>query len=309
MAFLGGSYFVFYFLTPASMLETLGVKDAHEYISYGFVVVGSVAFGVGILNLILIHGLAILRLRQGWGYSVALLVGLGAMTFLSVADWRGDIEIASKRRALQTLSAFAKRIESDKAGGIETKMSYEERKELLKTESHKLLTKISSEVSAICERKSYPECADANSELTQALATGAQDRFQNIEQSIVPLYAREKESSVTSHLFSLLNEGFFIALGSSMFALLAFYITSAAFRAFRVRNAESALLMGAALVVMLGQIALGPKLWSGFPELRLWLLRWPNSAAFRAISIGASVAGFVMSIRLWLSIGTEKEHE
>ena len=64
-------------------------------------------------------------------------------------------------------------------------------------------------------------------------------------------------------------------------------------------------MMAAALVVMLGQIPFGSWIWEGFPDLRLWLLRVPNAAAFRAIKIGAEVAGLIMAFRMWFSIESE----
>jgi hypothetical protein len=41
------------------------------------------------------------------------------------------------------------------------------------------------------------------------------------------------------------------------------------------------------------------------PKIRLWLLTVPNSAAFRAITIGAEIAALVMAFRMWLSIESE----
>jgi hypothetical protein len=87
-----------------------------------------------------------------------------------------------------------------------------------------------------------------------------------------------------------------------MFALLGVYIAAAAYRAFRVRTIESALMMSAAVIVMLGQISFGKEIYEGMPSLRQWLLEVPNSAAFRAIRLGAGIAGLMLAIRMWLSI-------
>lgn len=323
VTFLGGLYFVVYFLTPESLLASTGIKEAHEYISYGFVLVGSVAFGVGIINLLLIHGSIILKARKGWGYSVSLLIGLFAMMYLSCADWFGDLRIASKRSELQMLSSFAARIVSDAKSNTAGLLPLDQRQNLLKQTAQRIIDNDLEEIRDLCAGDTGDDCKQAQEALTKASslipdlvvqpdAQGnkeIQESIQKLETFIVPIYTSQKEHSIKTRLFSVLNEGFFIALGSSMFALLSFYITSAAYRAFRVKNLESALLLAAAVVVMLGQIPFGVKIWSGFPVVRLWLLRWPNSAAFRAISIGASVAMFVMSIRLWLSIGTQGTDE
>ncbi len=101
---------------------------------------------------------------------------------------------------------------------------------------------------------------------------------------------------------------------AAMFATLAFFIISAAYRAFRVKSAEATLLMVAALVVMLGQIPIGQYITHVIPEkgtfaslFRLdnisnWLLLTVNAPATRAIGFGLGIGGLAIALRLWLSL-------
>ena len=43
-------------------------------------------------------------------------------------------------------------------------------------------------------------------------------------------------------------------------------------------------------------------LYEGLPGIRQWLLEVPNSAAFRAIRVGAAIGGLMLAVRMWLSI-------
>jgi hypothetical protein len=93
---------------------------------------------------------------------------------------------------------------------------------------------------------------------------------------------------------------------STMFALLAFFIASAAFRAFRARNTEAALLLGAAILVMIGRAPVGGYISDFFPDLATWILDIPNNAGRRAIMMGAALGGIVTGLRVIL--GIERSH-
>ena len=106
---------------------------------------------------------------------------------------------------------------------------------------------------------------------------------------------------MTIHLFNPLQ--------AAMFSLLAFYVASAAFRAFRVRNVEATILLVAAFVVMLGRTPLGEYVLAWIPggtrwvpQLTDWIMAVPNAAAQRGVIIGAALGAASLSLRVILGI-------
>lgn len=93
-----------------------------------------------------------------------------------------------------------------------------------------------------------------------------------------------------------------VPLQATMFALLAFFISSAAYRAFRARTFEATLLLIAAAIVMLGRVPIGKMIWDQLPVFSDWLLNIPQLAAKRGIQVGVYLGGVVMSLRIILGI-------
>ena len=122
-----------------------------------------------------------------------------------------------------------------------------------------------------------------------------------------------KDIKINNNLNDILYVGGLQSLDSTMFSIIAFYIASAAYRAFRVRNAEASLLMGAAFIVMLGQVYAGQWLTHWLPtdgvmaNMRVetmsdWLLTRVNAPAVRAVGFGLGVGLVATALRIWLSL-------
>ncbi|PKN79734.1 MAG: hypothetical protein CVU48_04435 [Candidatus Cloacimonetes bacterium HGW-Cloacimonetes-1] len=115
--------------------------------------------------------------------------------------------------------------------------------------------------------------------------------------------------------FDYLFDNGITPLSSTMFSLLAFFIASAAYRAFIIRSFESNLLMITAVIVILGRTSFGPMLTSWLPKslsflhlpnLTDFILTYPSSAAQRAILMSASLGIIGSSLRI--IIGLERSY-
>jgi hypothetical protein len=94
----------------------------------------------------------------------------------------------------------------------------------------------------------------------------------------------------------------YVPMSSTMYATLAFYIASAAFRAFRVRSWQAGFLAVTAVIVMLGRVPVGQIMWSDMPRVVDWIMEVPNMVAQRGILIGAALGAVATGLKMVFGI-------
>ncbi|MFH1085085.1 MAG: hypothetical protein V1772_04925 [Chloroflexota bacterium] len=91
-------------------------------------------------------------------------------------------------------------------------------------------------------------------------------------------------------------------LQSTMAALLAFFLMSAAYRTFRLRNGAAWILMGSSLILILTQLPFAGALSAYLPMVRDWLMAVPVTAAMRGIILGIALGTIATALRVLLAI-------
>ncbi|OGS12900.1 MAG: hypothetical protein A2234_11000 [Elusimicrobia bacterium RIFOXYA2_FULL_58_8] len=106
----------------------------------------------------------------------------------------------------------------------------------------------------------------------------------------------------------------YTSLSGTMFAVLAFYIVSTAYRSFRIRSLQAFVLFIAAFILILGKVPLGQIIWDwvlgwtgrGVNDVIEWIMQVPAVAGKRGIMIGISIGAIVTSLKI--IFGIEKQY-
>lgn len=96
-----------------------------------------------------------------------------------------------------------------------------------------------------------------------------------------------------------------VPLDSTVFALLAFFVASAAFRAFRARSMEATVLLVAACLMMIGRVAFGEMIGVGpvkVADIAEWILNNPSTGAQRGILFGIYLSQVALALRIIFGI-------
>ncbi len=117
------------------------------------------------------------------------------------------------------------------------------------------------------------------------------------------------------YAYDLLFDGLLQQMEAAMFSVVAFYILSAAYRAFRARSAEASILLVTALIVLVSLLGVVTFAWDSkvidannlssnlkISEIASWITSTLQTPAIRGIDFGVGVGLLAMGLRIWLSL-------
>lgn len=236
---------------------------------------------LGAVSLLQINLLKVTRKADGWGYNLVLVIGFVVMSILGF--------LAGSWPMFESGSSF---VEKEKfyltiQGRAPVLVTIEE---VIKDEDGNLQISIQGEEIKNPDGTTIP----------------------GKKQKVMTSQLKGTFGMVVFSIQQFLFDGVFRAAQSTMFSLLAFFVASASFRAFRVKSKEAMLLMGTAFIVMLGNVPVGnmvshffASIYLGFIDiaaLKEWIMMYPNSAGQSAILIGAMLGYISASMKVLLGI-------
>ena len=317
VTFLGGLYFALAFFLPEELSllgTTVNLGDYNTVITDCLKLIGAMAIGLGLINIFRAHGNRILKASKGATYSGVLLLGLIVVLAIEFISLYNEEKARLELLSISSLTSYIDKVVVDDR-------PLEARKNALKlgtTHLTKAKEKIKNKQARIPSKSEITSCLDSSikqfERLEKAYDGLMSEDFSKITDETksaiescaitIRTITQEHDKLSTAGLAStFVEKAIFIPLGASTFALLAFYVASAAYRSFRIKNVESTLMMLVALLVILGQIPHGPLyIWEDLPYVRRLLMTHLNTPGNRAIFFGSAVAGLAMAIRIWLSL-------
>ncbi|MBM3213777.1 hypothetical protein FJZ36_02530 [Candidatus Poribacteria bacterium] len=263
--------------------------------------IGVFALVLGIGSLIMVHTRRVRRQTANWPYSVVVLLGL------VVTAGVGFVEgFAHPLRGLETTQAlpYEEGTYTAKAGTITIRDAGVKGVTLEKGDRVRVLYEGGGHTDALVTTT----VSDADDGNTDGVVTAAIAAWR---QGVPP---ENGTAFAVIHpgadVFNWIYEYFYVPLDSTMFSILAFFIASAAFRAFRARNLEATLLLLSACIIILGLttpfIYVWGKVLPMIPEAptaaKDWILEVPNLAMRRAIMLGVGLGSVAQAFRIIFGI-------
>ena len=216
-------------------IESFVNDDATQW----FDILASFAIFLGALNLLKLQGRKVISKKKGWQYSVVAIVGF-AFAFCT---------------GFVLLGAYT--VEITDIGDRPDAVA-----EVLSGEIHMAEDAAMDILNVI--RPGNPYSLEAPYFTERGARSVVEDlQKQGARAEVVPAQWGGHLSTRGS-LFNWMFRFMFTPLSATMFALLAFFVASASYRAFRIRNFEATLLLVSGIIIMLGRVPIGSKISSWF---------------------------------------------
>tara|TARA_Y100001970_G_C14133401_1_gene802958 strand:+ start:302 stop:1333 length:1032 start_codon:yes stop_codon:yes gene_type:complete len=197
-----------------------------------FDIIASFAVFLGALNMLKLQIIKIINKKKNWQYSILSVLGF-SFAILAGFFYKGANYVVITDIKLEDIRKVSEIIATE----TQHKNIYEIESKLIKLESPYEVDKI-----FITKR-------NANRFIDQIAPL-----VKKIELKSKPWGAHvQTEGSLFYWMFIYM----ITPLGATMFALLAFFVASASYRAFRIRNFEATLLLIAGILLMLGRVPIG----------------------------------------------------
>ena len=208
--------------------------DATQWVD----ILASFAIFLGALNLLKLQALKIIKKQKGWPYAALAIVGF---TFSFTAGFillgSYNVEISQYDDPAKVATVLASEINLDE-----------------KSAENILIA--------------MPEGDTYTIDTPYFTKSGADDVVEKINAAggTANMRATEWGSHISTRgsLFNWMFRFIFTPLSATMFALLAFFVASASYRAFKIRNFEATLLLISGIIIMLGRVPIGGNISSWF---------------------------------------------
>lgn len=277
-----------------------------SYLSDWYIIITIFASLLGFGSVVMLHGRKIRQKVKGWGYSGLVFLGLIVMLAAGLA---ASGKQSSERPPEEV--ADEKKVEEEKdASGAVLK-----RKEIW-------LRAVSVKTDGKIEKKKVKSIEIDMTLAPDGKITSATETKYDRQGAV--LAVRKREIDANGKLVSV--EGILTAFGwlynyallplqGTMFALLGFFVASAAFRSFRAKSADAALLLVTALIVLIGNVPFTNYIWADMLGLRHihgvgvemtdivgWIMGTPNTAARRGVTFGVALGAIATGLKIIFGI-------
>ncbi len=243
-----------------------------------FDILASFAIFLGALNLLKLQAMKVMKKQKGWPYAALAIVGfIFSFTagFIMLGSY--NVEISQYDDPAKVATVLASEINLDE-----------------KSTENILLAMPEGDTYLI--DTPYFTKSGADKVVAQINAAGGTANMRATEWG--------SHISTRGSLFNWMFRFVFTPLSATMFALLAFFVASASYRAFKIRNFEATLLLIAGIIIMLGRVPIGGSISAWFIMYILVLSlgagvnTWFKNRTYTFATVGGgllivTIAGFI----------------